>query len=233
MLSVLVVSANCWGPVFHQHVADEFAAEYLPHLSPSQRNAFVLGSIFIDGLPKRVSHELSWCTDLLRSYENETDEWWFVMGFALHLVVDVAGHLGKPNAFLPLQIPIHYLAELSACSSIRKEYDPIRVGRSALSDAVFQKVIHRSSLKFSMISRAWWAFAYLPFYRLLGSMESDKCMTPTAKPWAFCNLQMHLRTIKGLMWDSLCALMTGDFTGSDLGRIVSIELKALPCCSCG
>ena len=42
-----------WGPIFHQLVAQEFAHEYLSHLTAKQARAFIQGSVFVDGLSRK------------------------------------------------------------------------------------------------------------------------------------------------------------------------------------
>jgi hypothetical protein len=99
--------------------------------------------------------ELTWVIGLLDTYENERDESWVVMGFALHHMVDVIGHLGVPVAYLLLEIPLHYLTELTVCSALRKERRPIcRIRPSALSDSIYDKGVHSDSFKFGCIYRA-------------------------------------------------------------------------------
>jgi hypothetical protein len=220
-----------WGPIFHQVMAEDFAREYLPHLSPGQKNAFVLGSMFIDGLPdKGKSHNVSWLLGVASSYNKTKEEWWFLIGCALHLTVDMAGHQGRPLSYLPLSRPLHYLAELIVCSYVQHDRNPGFVGRNQVADAVYDKVAGRSAFVFGVMHRMWRILSYLPLHKLIGWIESDSCFTTGGRNWAGCNLDIHMNMIKGLMWDSLCLIMADEMTTEKLGEIVKADLENIRCC---
>jgi hypothetical protein len=44
------------------------------------------------------------------------------------------------------------------------------------------------------------------------------------------DLELHLRTVAGLISHALCRLTRANFTGPDLGRLVRVELDTLTCC---
>lgn len=230
MFVLLTGLAVCWGPLFHQIAADQFAREYLPHLTQEARDSFILGSVYIDGLRKKKSHDINWVVNLLNQYENNTNEWWFVMGFALHITVDMAGHVGAPITFLPQGRIWHYFSELTVCSSILHEKNPPKLHRTSVSDAVYQKSFGKSSRLFSSILGLWRWFCRFPLYRFLDLVESDTCAASCERGWAICNLEMHLRVIKGLMWDSLCILMNGRLTSEHIGSMVQKQMKTVKCC---
>ena len=220
-----------WGPVFHQTAATEFAKEYLPHLPVEQRNSFILGSVFIDGLPKRESHDFEWVKRLLRQFENNTNEWWFVMGFVLHLSVDIAGHMGEPHAYLPLRGRLqHYFAELTVCSTMLRTRNLSVLRSNSVSERVYEKAFGMSSRRFAKLYRMWRGVASLPVHKFLDAIESDKCAVKSESGFGYCNLEMHLRAIKGIMWDVLCGLMTSDFTQENLGNVARRQLERLKCC---
>lgn len=222
--------ALAWGPVFHQAIATEFASEYLPHLTDEQKRAFIHGSVFIDGLPKFQSHDLEWIKKLLNRFENNTNEWWFTMGFAIHMAVDVAGHMGEPLAFLPLKSRLgHYFAELSVCSAILKTTNLEFLQSYDVSNHVYQEAFGISSRRFAILYRIWRKVASYPVHRFINHIEGDNCKGNHGL--GLCNLRMHMRTIKGIMWDSLCALMTGDFTAQHLGNMARRQLARVKCCA--
>lgn len=230
MFVFLAGFAACWGPLFHQIAADEFAREYLPHLTQEAHDSFVLGSVYIDGLRKRDSHNIDWVVNLLNQYENNTNEWWFIMGFALHITVDMAGHIGDPITFLPRGRIWHYFSELTVCSSILHERNPPKIQRTSVSDAVYQKAFGKSSWLFSALLSIWRRVCALPLHHFLELVESDTCAASCERGWASCNLTMHLRMIKVLMWDSLCILMNGRLTSEHIGSMVQKQMKTVKCC---
>ena len=229
LLAVLFGVTLSWGPIFHQVIAQEFATEYLPHLTESQKDSLVLGCVYMDGLPKQESHQIEWVLNILRTYENDTEDWWFVMGLALHLAVDVSGHMGNPLSFLPGGRIYHHLSELSVCSSILRYKNPPQIYRNEVSDRFYAKIIGRSSFRFSVLCRLWRKLAGLPVHRYLDTVENDTCKI-NDPGWGFCNLMMHMRTIKGIMWDSLSAIMTTGLTDEQLGSFARKGLEEIKCC---
>jgi hypothetical protein len=230
MLSCLVSVVLAWGPVFHQVVAEEFAQEYLPHLSAEARRAFILGSIYIDGLPEKgKSHDIEWILRLCNAHNDTKEEWWFLIGCALHLTVDTAGHQGHRLSYLPLRRPFHYLAELVVCSMVRRDRNPVFLEHDHISDAIFQQVAGKSSANFDSLHRFWRFLSGLPFHKMLGWIESDKCAFEGRSVGAEGNLEIHMNMIKGLMWDSLCLIMTGEMNRQKLAELVLKDLEDLQC----
>jgi hypothetical protein len=231
MFFLFLPLGDAWGPVFHQVMAEDFANEYLPHLSPDQRNAFILGSMYIDGFPdKRKSHDISWLMSRATMYNKTEEEWWFLMGCALHVTVDMAGHQGRPLSFLPLSRPIHYLAELIVCSYVRHERNPAFFGRNKISDSVYDKMANRSSFIFDLLHRVWRMLTYLPFHKFIGWIEADSCVLAGGTNWAGCNLEVHMNLMKGLMWDSLSLIMADEMQNEKLGALVRSDLETIRCC---
>lgn len=230
MLIALIALGRAWGPLFHQVVADEFAIEYLPHITDSQRTAFVSGSVFIDGLPKSNSHDIEWVIGMMGDYANGTDEWWFVMGLAMHIVVDVCGHYGVPVSFLAKGRMRHYFSELVVCATILKDRTPTPVERVRATDVVFGRSFGKSPFKFTLFCKLWRLVCWLPLDVFLGNMEGDACWVSGRDGYAVCNLEMHMRLIKCAMWDSMCRIMNGTLTEPLLGSIVLDQLQQVRCC---
>ena len=223
----LLVTSYSWGPIFHQVIAEEFVSQYLPNVTPEQKEYFVKGAIYVDGLPKEESHDITKLLRILRLYEQESSEYWFILGFILHMTADMSGHIGTPLSFLPLKKPLHYLAELVSCSTVYHTRHPPFIPDDPLISAIYKGTFGvYSSRKFSAFYYAWRLLAKLPFNKLIGSVENDKCN----KKFAACNLEKHITAIKDLMWESLELLQEGNLTHQTLGYIVTQELKAFKCC---
>lgn len=228
IFNFFIICVNSWGPIFHQIVASEFISEYLPNIKPEQRKYFILGSIYVDGLPKPKSHNIEEILRVLNTYEpHESNEWWFVLGFLLHMTADISGHIGYPLSFLPLRKPIHYIAELVSCSAIYHTRKPEFLPDDPLVSAVYETFGGGSSRRFALLYYVWRLLAKLPFYKFLGTIENDKC----DKRLAMCNFERHITTIKDLMWDSIGILQEGNHTHENLGYIVTQDLKRFKCCT--
>ncbi|OHT07890.1 hypothetical protein TRFO_23760 [Tritrichomonas foetus] len=228
---LFILITRSWGPIFHQVVASQFADEYLSHLTNDQKLAFIHGSVFIDGLPKKKYHNLSNLIPLLKNYNSNTSvEYWYIMGFILHMTADSVGHIGPPLSYLPPKSPLHHFAELTVCSTILRAYNPPKLIHYKISENVYQKVVGKSSKLFSILYKAWRFIASFPFYLYLSSIENDSCKNICTSKYAMCNLELHMEAIKGLMFDSLLLINEGKFTNEILGKIVIKELSRKQCC---
>lgn len=224
--------ASSWGPIFHQVVAQEFANEYLSHLAKEQRNAFVVGSVFVDGLSRKQCHDLSNLIPLLYEYDSKTSlEYWFVLGFILHMAADSSGHIGSPLSYLPLKRHSHYFAELIVCSALFHDRKPPSISWDNISDSVYQKTIKMNSAFFGIFYKIWRIIVRFPFYYALQAIQSDDCSVKNDKKYAMCNLDLHIEAIKRLMFDSLILLHEGTLTNENLGKLTLNELSTFSCCN--
>ncbi|OHT08696.1 hypothetical protein TRFO_04766 [Tritrichomonas foetus] len=221
---------SSWGPIFHQVLGQEFAEEYLSHLTPEQTSSFIKGSVYVDGLSRRLYHDLSNLVSLLNEYSNSSLEYYFVLGFILHMAVDSSGHIGFPLSYLPLKRPVHYLAELTCCSALMHDRKPPSIDYDDVCQKVYMRTRNGTSFYFHMFYKVWRIIAKFPVYKLLSYIENDSCKEKCGGKYAMCNLELHILTIKRLMFDCLLLLNEGKLTNEKLGEISRKELESFQCC---
>lgn len=220
-----------WGPIFHQLVAQEFAHEYLSHLTAKQARAFIQGSVFVDGLSRKQYHNLSNLLLLLKEYDSKTSlEYYFVLGFILHMTADSSGHIGSKLSFLPMKVPLHYFAELTVCSAIFHSKKVPSISHDEISESVFQRTRKGTSLFFGIFYKIWRIVVRFPFYHFLSSIQNDDCSRKNDKKFAMCNLLLHIEAIKRSMYDTLLYLHEGNLTSESIGQLTIKELKTFQCC---
>ena len=232
MLCFFMGLCASWGPIFHQILGQEFADEYLTHFTQQQKDEFIRGSVYVDGLSRKLYHNISNLIILLNQFNSEKDiEYYFVLGFVLHMAVDSVGHIGYPLSYLPLKRPYHYFAELTCCSALLKDRNPPSISSNNVSDSVYMKIKNTSSKYFDILYKTWRNLAKLPFYKFLHVIEYDKCRDTNHKQYAMCNLDLHIQSMKRLMFDCMYLLNEGNLTDQTLGEIVIRELESIQCCS--
>ena len=220
-----------WGPIFHQYVAQEFAKEYLDYLTPTQMNSFISGSVYVDGLSRKQYHNLTNLIFLANEYKkNSTLEYWFTLGFILHMAADCSGHFGSDHSFLPMKVPKHYFAELVVCSAIFHNKKPPPIMHNEVSDSVFQRTRKGSSLFFAIFYRIWRIIVRFPFHWFLGYIQNDRCKYKNSKKYAMCNLELHIQAIKRIMFDTMILYEQGELTSENLGLKTIHELETFQCC---
>lgn len=231
LICLLLELCASWGPIFHQVVAQEFAEEYLNHLTPQQINSFISGAVYIDGLSRKNYHNLTNLINLLKEYNSEDSlEHWFIMGFILHMSADCSGHMGSDLSFLPMKVPIHYFAELVVCSSVFHAKKPPSISHNEISDLIFQRTRKGTSLFFGIFYCIWRIVVRFPFYWFLSYIQNDRCALKNERKFAMCNLQLHIEAIKRVMFDTMILLRDGNLTSESLGKKTINELETFQCC---
>jgi len=229
MLCFFVFFASCWGPVFHQIVASEFSNEFLPHLTKKERQSFIVGSVFIDSLPRNPYHKTDYMIEVLRKEPNNTEEWWFKQGMLLHLVADLFGHFGKPNSFLPLKKPIHYLAELSCCSYLTTNRNYKRIKVNQLSKKVLKSLGNRFPLFFTLFIKVWRILCYFWVHKIIHHLESDTCSKIKSYDNSVDVLENHISSIKSTMYEILILFSNNQLDSRSFGNSVDTELREIGC----
>ena len=210
----------------------EFARDYLPHLSEEQYKSFLLGSVYIDSLPRKTYHKVENVLDTINKERVNSTRWWFKVGMLLHLSVDVFGHFGNEKAFLPLGIPKHYFAEFVVCSAIQhsKHIEIVELTDEA-KEIIAELGSTMNYRAFNFVVDSITMFGKMPFDSFLGSIEADKCRKCNPKKYSINNLYLHVEGIKNAMWDTLLSFMKNELNEEKLGQIVKNEIDNIHCCS--
>lgn len=232
IIVLMIITGFSWGPVFHQVIADEFASQYLPHLSHEQHESLVMGATYLDALPKPKFHELSYLIELANEIENmSSPEYYFHLGLILHITVDFCGHMGYPYSYLPIGRPFHYVGEMVVCSAIYHDRHPKKLPSNQFSDYMMKKLANRSSRKFATFCKLYRTLVKMPFHILLSKVESDGPGRKCRNNFAFYNLEQHMVIIKNMMMDTLCMLSENLLTGNRLWEACRAELNSTSVCS--
>ncbi|EAY18182.1 hypothetical protein TVAG_122480 [Trichomonas vaginalis G3] len=149
----------------------------------------------------------------------------------LHLTVDLFGHMGKPNSFLPLRSrPKHYFAEFVVCSSTLHSRN---VTKYPLTDEARDHLTYLNGRKYRLyeyLENFIRKFGKLPWQKFLYTIEADKCGKCTPRKYAQSNLQLHKTAIKNAMWDTLVAYSNGELTEEKHAQLVMKEFNSIHCC---
>lgn len=227
----MIYLIRSWGPVFHQVLGDEFATQYLPHLTKEQHESLVMGATYLDGLPKRKFHDLTYLVELIKEIENTTTpEYYFHLGLILHITVDICGHMGYPDSFLPIKRPYHYIAEMIACSAVLHDRNPPNLPLNDLSKGIVRKLSNRNAATFATLCKFYRFIASLGFRSFLSTIENDQKGNPCKKTMSFYNLEVHINSIKALMYDTICMLNDGILEYNVLYDHCRKELRTLLIC---
>ena len=209
----------------------EFAKDYLPNMSNENYQSFLVGSVYIDSLPRKKFHKLENVLYTINQETTNTTRWWFKIGMLLHLSVDVFGHFGNENAFLPLGIPKHYFSEFVVCSAIKHTKGIEIIDLTDESKEIIKEL--GSSMNYKVYNKVIALINFLgkmPFDSFLGSIEADTCIKCNSKKYSINNLFLHVEGIKCAMWDTLVSFMKGELTDEKLGQFVRREITNIPCC---
>ena len=117
LFSFLFGFSVCWTPAFHQAFAAVYANKYLPNITEAQRTSFLLGSMYADGVDKRISHFVRPVIRELNSITNRKGNlYWFFLGVLNHITIDTFAHSGLDKTLVVPYGVMHHAAELCICS---------------------------------------------------------------------------------------------------------------------
>ena len=117
LFSLFLSLTKCWTPAFHQAFAAVYANKYFTNITEAQRNSFLLGAMYADGVDKRISHFVRPVIRELNSITNRKGNlYWFFLGILNHITIDTFAHSGLDKTIVQPTGFMHHLAELSICS---------------------------------------------------------------------------------------------------------------------
>lgn len=232
MLLFFLHSVRCWGPCFHRKVAADFIDTVRRNLSYSDRDAFLMGAIYADGINKSFSHHIDEVAPLLANEDALQPGFrWFLWGLIAHIITDTFAHAGQPESFIVGSGARHHASEFIVDSvSQRME--------STLFVSLRQDIV--DGLDQHGIARLWYfpiAFlgdsilTHLPFDRFLKNIENDRCQHSTHE-LAKCNFMNHYRAMLSSLQRLFGCFNIEHVTDLDVWEVTFEELIAIQCCHC-
>ena len=200
-------------------------------ISDTEKNAFVLGSVYLDALPKAPYHSITATQYLLSHYTgNSTRETWFLYGLLAHISVDLYGHFGRPYGFLPLRKSKHYIAELASCSYVYHKHKirSLKPTESALS--MIDAINGVSDHMFPLLYRVWRLASAVPTMVLLPRLDATTSQSKSFQS-SVCTLERHIEHILGAMDFTIQSYKAGNLSDDSLMRYVRSDISRIAPCS--
>jgi hypothetical protein len=230
MLSLFVVLSDSWGPAFHQIIARDFSLEYFPDISDRQRDHFLMGSVYADGLDKSITHYLPLLrAKINRVYDSETDIYWFLLGVYSHIPPDTFAHAGKSRSFITAAGIKHSISEL-VVDSLIVHTNPVT--RFTLPTAIREELLRleiRSNWKFGILYFLVHWIAKLPFYHFLPKIEQDRCPKPNLAVCR-CNFRKHYEAMMQALRESMPLVLDSEFNDVRMKELATRLLFDVECC---
>ena len=232
MLPAFLAFGCCWGPVLHQVISYQFSNENYPDITEEQRKAFILGSIFADGIDKTMTHHINGIQDEIeRIAANNTDSniYWFLSGIFAHIPPDTFAHAGKSKSFIVSTGFRHRLSELVIDSLMARLYQPdfIELPNSLSTQLRSLGITINSS--FGLLRRLLFYFSKLPFYRLLSRIQQNSCPKPNFDV-SLCNFNRYYEAMMGSLWMSVGMMLDRTFTDMGMKSLATALLIDIECC---
>jgi hypothetical protein len=174
MFSFLPLLTFSWGPIFHQTIAEHFASEYFSNLTTEHRAAFVLGSVWADGLDKTTTHRMNLVIEKLRQINDvNCDVYWFFVGIFCHIPPDTFAHAGKSGSFIVPHGILHSFSELVVDSFMMHKENPKVLPMPSEILREIEKLNVPYSKTFYVIYRSIYLLSKTPLFRFLRFIERD------------------------------------------------------------
>lgn len=171
----LALHANCWCPLLHQVIARQFSDEYFPDITETQRNAFVLGAIYADGVDKSITHNITRLRAMLNKYDSESEIYWFFMGNVAHIAPDMFAHAGRMRSFIVSHGLKHHLSEVAVDSLIAKTFHPPYLTLTqSLTDELTSLGI-KFVKSFSVMYPSVYLMSKFPLYKTIPAIQNNIC----------------------------------------------------------
>lgn len=189
-LFLLFATSYSWCPYLHQSITRQFSYEYYPYITDAQREAFITGSIYADGVDKSLTHNVVLLREKMSQLDRESELYWFFMGNFAHITSDVFAHAGKSMSFIVPHGLKHHLSELIIDSLIVSKYNPPYVTISS----TLTKSLDDMGIKFVTSFRFLYPLirilTKLPLFKLLPKIQSDQCPVRDLD-LSICNFMNH------------------------------------------
>jgi hypothetical protein len=226
----LFLFSTSWGPIFHEVIATRYADTYLFQLNFQQKNSFILGSIFADGINKTFSHQIN---EIIREIhliqDRETNFYWFLMGLICHVTADIFAHCGELHSFIVPVGYFHYFSEFVICSFSRNIEHP--KFKRLHQDIIHELQIKQISIirKFHFIYFSMNYLSMLPFHLFLPMIERGNCHSNNFE-MSKCNFMKHFDAILNAIKAVFDRFSCFDLTDLDVHDIANKFIFDIRCC---
>ena len=230
MLCFLMTGVFCWGPLFHQAIARQFAQEQFPGITDRQLSAFVLGAIYADGIDKRFSHHISSVISKINQiHDTEGELYWFMKGLLAHIAPDTFAHAGKSRSFIVAAGIRHYFSELVVDSLAYHTYN---VQYMSLTPGLREALVEmglKPSWKFQVMHSVSYTLSKMPLHRLLPEIQHSPC-PKTSYELSRCTFMRHVDSMLEAMREVMPRIHDPEFDQRRVQEIATRLLWDVGCC---
>lgn len=229
LLTFFTIQAVAWFPNFHQYIANEFSHQYFPSMTEEQRHLFLVGSIYADGIDKRVTHHVTAMKDLFdRIADLDSDVYWFFMGVFSHIPPDTFAHAGKSASYIVAKGAKHHFSEFVVDSLINHLYQTPYLSLPKKLKTQINQLGIRFRKSFFIIYPVEHILAKLPFYRLLPWIEQNRCSTESY-PTSLCNFHQHYLAMQETLKKSMDLIKDHEFDDLSTKNLATTLVFAIDC----
>lgn len=189
-LFLLITEGLCWCPFLHQSITRQFSYECYPYITDAQREAFIVGSIYADGVDKSLTHSVKFLREQTSQLDPESELYWFFMGNFAHISADVFAHAGKTMSYIVPHGIKHHLSEVIVDSLIVEKYNPPYVTMSSTLKKSLDEMGIRFVKSFRFLYPLIRMATKLPLYKFLPKIQSDQCPIRDLD-LSICNFMNH------------------------------------------
>lgn len=220
-----------WTPVFHQGFAKLYLDHAYPNITSSQKDSFLLGSMYADGVEKTVTHFVRPVIRELNSITNRNSNlYWFFLGVMNHISIDTFAHAGKDKSFIVASGWRHHLSELTICAWAQWNMEP----EFKLITRELKNQIQGLGIGFRTIFRIIYPICYfvtkIPFhFILLPLIQKDGCSSCSYSE-ADCNFRRHVDAMMKATEIIMQHANDPGFNEIDVKTITLAELQKVECC---
>lgn len=226
----LIIFINCWGPILHYVVSRDFIKEFFYNrLTKDQEDNFLLGSMYIDGLPKDPFHNIKFLNEMLINSTDQGD-YWFKLGMLLHISCDFHAHQGNDISFIPLG-SWHHFSEMIIDLYLMKRNNRIvlpkmsKEGKNILKGYISKKYYVFIIYKFLVTT-----FNIFKVESLLKYVSCGKCLKYYSdKEYSESFLIIHMDAMKKAMWETLLLFHRNNLTRDSVAQVSLNELNIFTC----
>lgn len=232
MFFALFVFSTSWTPSFHQAFAGYYADSHFPNLTSSQRESFLLGAMYADGVDKSISHFVRPIVRELNSIANrQSNLYWFLLGIFSHISIDTFAHSGLANSYIVPRGLKHHLSELVVCSWAHRNLSPryITLSQELKNQISGIGIGFKKSFRY-MYPLCYFFAKFFPAHWFLPYVHQGNCPVRTYRD-ADCTFRRHLDAMVKATENLMALCHDPSLNEIDVKEIVLAQLNSIECCS--
>ncbi|OHS93456.1 hypothetical protein TRFO_40278 [Tritrichomonas foetus] len=254
----LTFNSFSWCPFLHQVIAQQFLERHLTNISESEKDSFLLGSVWADGLDKSITHKIQRLFDKmwrvkfiknnkiidlnnndikLQNDKENNDFYYFLLGIFSHIPPDTFAHAGKGESFIIEKGILHYFSEVVVDSVIIRQYKP-KMMKNILPTGIRAK-LNEFGIRESRFFRVFYPLVYLsakifPLHRFLPFVQINSCCHGiTAYTESSCTLSKHVLAMHEALELAFQRLGDVEFNNLHMENITTNLVHQIGCCKVG